>query len=185
MTNIVIYRNDKDYSDCIHIGFPSSTQTRDIYWYKYKTPQEEGETRQTYRHISQNRYQYTPPNIDIREKPIQIQYGAYGGRQEGSRDIFDLDEFVLEEENTTLSLTTCWLYMSLNRRQLDRLSQILYLFDSDEYRATPASANKSRAIICQIRGLNLYKNPCLHLFYLNVAYTLVSTISIPYKYHSR
>ncbi len=42
-----------------------------------------------------------------------------------------------------------------------------------------------RAITCQIRGPNLYKKPCLHLFFLNLVYTLVLTIPIPSKYHSR
>ncbi len=40
-----------------------------------------------------------PPNIDIRDKPRQIQYGAYGGRQEGSSAISNHDEFVLEKED--------------------------------------------------------------------------------------
>lgn len=57
---------------------------------------------------------------------------------------------------TTLSPTMCWLSMSPSRRQLDRLSQILYLCDSDEYRATSATTNRSRAITYQIRGPNLY-----------------------------
>ena len=40
-----------------------------------------------------------PPDIDIRDKPRQTQYGACGGRQEGSSAISDLDESVFKEED--------------------------------------------------------------------------------------
>nr|BAD36512.1 hypothetical protein [Oryza sativa Japonica Group] len=33
--NRVLHGNDKDYSDCIHIGFPSSTWTRGHLWERY------------------------------------------------------------------------------------------------------------------------------------------------------
>jgi hypothetical protein len=42
-----------------------------------------------------------------------------------------------------------------------------------------------RVITCKIRDPNLYKNPCLHLFYLDLAYILVPMIPIPSKYSSR
>ncbi len=38
-------------------------------------------------------------HIDIRDKPRQTQYGACGGQQKGSSIIFDLDEFIFEEED--------------------------------------------------------------------------------------
>uniref|UniRef100_I1PYM7 Uncharacterized protein n=1 Tax=Oryza glaberrima TaxID=4538 RepID=I1PYM7_ORYGL len=46
--------------------------------------------------------QYTrqdkPPDIDIRDKPRQTQYGICGGQQEGSSAISDLAEFGFKED---------------------------------------------------------------------------------------
>nr|BAD09503.1 hypothetical protein [Oryza sativa Japonica Group] len=39
------------------------------------------------------------PDIDIKDKPRQTQYGVYGGQQEGSSTISDLAEFIFEEED--------------------------------------------------------------------------------------
>ena len=86
---------------------------------------------------------------------------------------------------TTLSSTMSW----LSSRQVDN-SQIGYpkycicviQMNKEQHRLRPTGC---RAITYQIKGPNLYKNPCLHLFYLNLAYTLVPTIPIPSKYRSR
>ncbi len=77
-----------------------------------RPPMRRGDTQ----HTSQDK-----PDIDIRDQPRQTQYGACGGRQEGSNAISNLDEFIFEEEDypvvdyVLVSVPPC-------RRQLDRLS---------------------------------------------------------------
>nr|BAC05649.1 OJ1005_B10.14 [Oryza sativa Japonica Group] len=102
------------------------------------------------------------PDLDIRDEPSHTPSGAYGSWQEGSSVISDLDEYGFEEEDY---------------RVVD-----YELMNKEQHRLRPTGC---RAITCNIMGLNLYKNLCLHLFYLNLAYTLVPTIPIPSKYRSR
>lgn len=61
-------------------------------------------------------------DIDIRDKSRQTPSGACEGRQEGSSANSDLDEFIFKEEDYPVIDYTCWLFMPLSRRQVDRLS---------------------------------------------------------------
>ncbi len=97
MINRVLHENDNDYSDCIHIGFPSSIWTRDTYGYKYKAPQEE----RGHETIDQYTSQHTPrqdAGYRLQRQAWLVPYGAYGYRQERYSAVSDLDRCGFEEE---------------------------------------------------------------------------------------
>ena len=60
----------KDYSDRIHICIPSSTWIRGTTGINARPPRRRGDT------PNENRHQYAPPDIDIRDKPRHTQSGA-------------------------------------------------------------------------------------------------------------
>jgi hypothetical protein len=62
-------------------------------------PQQQQHTHHRRANTQANTRQDEPPDIDIRDKPRQTQYGVCGGQQEGSSAISDLTECRLEEED--------------------------------------------------------------------------------------
>ena len=144
------------------------------------TPQEE--RRQARRHTDQHkpiRCHISTSEISL-DKPNIVP--AKAGKRDLALSLISMSSFK-EEDYPVVDYKL--VIQPPSRQQLDGLSNYCTCVIQMNKEATPASANRSRAITCQIRGPNLYKNPCLHLFYLDLTYTLVPMIPIPFKYHSR